>query len=130
MKIPAIALLAAVIFSSCASTNLVYISVLQPAPVTIPADIKTVAVINRTETPRQNKVINAIDKVMTLEGPGLDAACAEACVSGLTDELSRNNRFTAVKLPLNHFSGNAAPGFFPAPLAWNEVEKICAENNT
>ncbi|MEO5594580.1 MAG: DUF6340 family protein [Chitinophagaceae bacterium] len=129
MKIPVALLLAAVFFSSCASTNLVYLSVQEPAPVTIAQDIKTVAVINRSAVSKQNKILDAIDKVMTMEGPDLDAAGAEASVTGLTDALAANNRFTAVRLPATQYAGNAAPGFFPAPLSWNEVEKICAANN-
>jgi len=130
MKILLPALLVAVLFSSCRSTNLVYISVLEPAPVTIPQDIKTVAVINRSAVSSRNKVLDAIDKVMTMEGPELDAAGAEASINGLTDALAANNRFTAVKLPSVKYAANAAPGFFPAPMSWNEIEKICAENNT
>ena len=129
MKIRMAILLAAVIFSSCRSTNLVYLSVLEPAPVTISPDIKTVAVINRSAVSKQNNIADVIDKVMTMEGPDLDKAGAEASVNGLTDELARNNRFTAIRSSATHFSGNAAPGFFPAPLSWDEVEKICTENH-
>jgi hypothetical protein len=129
MKIRIAVVLVAVVFSSCASTNLVYLSVLEPAPVTVPQDIKTVVVINRSEPSKQNKVIDAIDKVLTMEGPELDKAGAEASVRGLTDELSKNDRFVAVNVPVNHYATNAAPGTFPTPLSWSEVEKICAENN-
>jgi hypothetical protein len=45
------------IFSSCASTQLVHISVLQPAPVTLPPYIKNVVVVNRTAV---SKKINHI----------------------------------------------------------------------
>ncbi|MFT3936510.1 MAG: DUF6340 family protein [Chitinophagaceae bacterium] len=121
--------LAAVIFSSCASTNLVYLSVKEPAPVSISQYTKTVVIIDRSEASKQNKIIDAIDKVLTAEGPGLDKAGAEASVTGLADELSKNNFFDAVKISPNHYSSNAAPGFFPTPLSWDEVEKICAENN-
>ena len=128
MKIRIAIAMAAVVFCSCRSTNLVYLSVQEPAPVSLPSDIKTVAVINRSAVTKQNKVIDAIDKVMTMEGPDLDKAGAEASVNGLTDELSRNDRFTAIKLPAALVTNSAAPGFFPAPLSWSEVEKICADN--
>ncbi len=129
MKIHIAILLAGVIFSSCSSTNLVYISVQEPAPVSVPQDIKRIAVINRSEVSKKNKVFDAIDKVVTLEGPGLDAAGAEASITGLTDELWKNNRFTDIQSLKNSVPNNAAPGFFPAPLSWAEIEKICAENN-
>ncbi len=123
-------LLAAVAFCSCRSTNLVYLSVQEPAPVTIPSDIKSIAVINRSQPAASNKVFDAIDKVMTMEGPELDAAGAAASITGLYDELAANNRFTAVKVPLQQYAASTAPCFFPAPLSWAEVEKICAANNT
>ena len=47
---------------SCASTELVRLSVLEPAPVTLPAHIKNVAVINRSEVVQQNKVVDVVDK--------------------------------------------------------------------
>ena len=129
MKIPPAAALLSVLFCSCASTNLVYLSVQEPAPVSVPADIKTVVVVNRTQTSKQNKVFDAIDKVMTMEGKGLDAAGAESSITGLTDELWKNNRFTDIKALPTPMVSNAAPGFYPAPLSWDTVEKICAENN-
>ena len=128
MKIRIAIVLAGVVFCSCSSTNLVYLSVQEPAPVSLPSDIKTVVVINRSAVTKENKIIDAIDKVMTMEGPELDKAGAEASVNGLTDELSRNDRFTAIKLPGIPVANSAAPSFFPAPLSWSEVEKICADN--
>jgi hypothetical protein len=128
MKLP-VAMLLALAFCSCRSTNLVYISVLEPAPVTLPAAIKTVAVVNRSQVSKQNKVADAIDKVMTMEGAYLDKEGAEASITGLTEELWKNNRFEAIKSVKTVETNNAAPGFFPAPLSWDTVEKICAENN-
>lgn len=130
MKIRIAILLAGVVFSSCSTTSLVYLSVQEPAPVSLSSDIKSVAVLNRSQVSKQNKVIDAIDKVMTMEGPNLDAAGAEASIMGLTDELWKNNRFAEIKTIKTPETNNAAPGFFPAPLSWDAVEKICAENNT
>ena len=129
MKIGIAILLAVVLCSSCRTTNLVYLSVLEPAPVSVPPDIKRIVVVNRSEASGQNKIIDAIDKVMTMEGPGLDAAGAEASITGLTDELWKNNRFTDIRPAKEMAVNKSAPGFFPAPLSWNEVEKICADNN-
>jgi hypothetical protein len=119
-----------VILCSCRSTNLVYLSVLEPAPVSLPQNIKTVAVINRSQAGKQNKVIDAVDKIMTLEGPGLDKAGAEASISGLTDELWKNNRFAGIKyIPDAGFNNIAAPGSFPFSLSWDAVDQICREDS-
>jgi len=119
-----------VILCSCRSTNLVYLSVLQPAPVSLPQNIKTVAVINRSQASKQNKIIDAVDKIMTMEGPNLDKAGAEASINGLTDELWKNNRFAGVKyIPDAGISNGAAPGSFPFNLSWDVVDQICREDS-
>ncbi|HZZ75476.1 MAG TPA: hypothetical protein VFE04_06080, partial [Puia sp.] len=45
---------------SCSSTNLMSLSVLKPAPVSIPANIKTVAVVNRSRASSQSQTLDAI----------------------------------------------------------------------
>jgi len=118
-----------IVFCSCSSTELVYISVLKHAPVTVPSYIKSVGVVNRTQPSDQTKVVDIVDKVFSLEGPKLDKEGAAASITGLTDELQKNSRFTEVK-PLNTDLRTNTPGLFPTPLSWDVVEKICRENNT
>ena len=76
-----IALLAA--FSSCASTNLVHISVLQPAAVTFPQYIKNVAVINRTTVSKKSQIFNIVDKETTNKNPQLDKEGVQATITGM-----------------------------------------------
>jgi hypothetical protein len=40
---------------SCSSTNLVHISVLEPAAVTLPKDVKSAAILNRSLAGKENK---------------------------------------------------------------------------
>lgn len=121
--------LAAVTFISCKSTELVYINVLQPAPVTIPAYIKSPGVVNRTTVIAQHKAVDVVDKIFSLEGAQLDKEGAQSSVQGLTDELLKNDRFSDVKtlgeldLTIN------APGLFSTPLSWETVDKICREHH-
>ncbi|MBS1600370.1 MAG: tetratricopeptide repeat protein [Bacteroidetes bacterium] len=116
-------------FCSCRSTELVYISVLKHAPVTMPPYIKSVGVVNRTMASDQTKIVDVVDKVFSLEGANLDKDGAQASITGLTDELLKNNRFTEVKTLKTDLRTNT-PGLFPTPLSWDVVEKICKENNT
>lgn len=117
------------IFSSCASTQLVHISVLQPARVTLPPYIKNVVVVNRTEVSKKSKVFNVVDKMVSLETPNLDKVGSSATITGLADELQKNNRFDEVKLLTDTDLNTDVPGLFPSPLAWDIVEKYCNENN-
>ncbi len=117
------------IFSSCASTQLVHISVLQPARVTLPTYIKNIAVVNRTEVSKKSKVFNVVDKVVSLETPNLDKVGSLSTTTGLADELKKNNRFNEVKLLTDTDLNTDVPGLFPSPLSWDIVEKYCNENN-
>lgn len=114
---------------SCSSTNLVYIRVQQPAPVTISPEIKNVGIVNRSTVSDKNKALDIIDKVLTVEGDSLDRQAAQAGVIGLADELIKNNRFTGV-IAFNSLDLRTnVPGQFPAPLTWDVVEKICREKH-
>lgn len=117
------------IFSSCASTELLRLNVLKPAPVTITPDIKNVIVVNRTKVSSKSKVYDAIDKVVTLEGARFDKEGSEQVIIGLTDELRKNSRFDEVKMLLNPDMTTDVPGMFPAPLSWDIVEKYGNDNN-
>jgi hypothetical protein len=103
--------------------------VLQPAPVTLPPDIKNVVVVNRTEVSKKSKIFNVVDKVVSLETPNLDREGSQATVTGLADELKKNNRFEEVSLLTNTDLNTDVPGMFPSPLSWDTVEKYCNENN-
>jgi len=122
-------IVAAVIFSSCASTETLRLSVLEPAPVSLPSYIKNVAVVNRTAVAKKSKVFDAIDKVVTLEGSKTDADAAEETIAGLSDELKKNTRFEEIKIIKESDLTTNTPGMFPAPLSWDVVEKYCNDNN-
>ncbi|MGN6438602.1 MAG: DUF6340 family protein [Agriterribacter sp.] len=114
--------------SSCASTEWVHISVVEPAPVTLPSHIKQVAVVNRSETDPRNKVIEVADKIFSLEGAALDKEGAKSSMEGLAATLLKNERFTNVISVPSANLHNSAPGIFPPALSWDEVEQLCKEN--
>jgi len=114
---------------SCSSTNLMSLSVMKPAPVSIPANIKTVAVVNRTKASNESQTLDAIHKALSLESNDLQQAGANASIRGLNDELMKNTRFTKVK-PLNRDLRSFGAGIFPTPMQWDSVERICRETNT
>lgn len=129
MKNFIISLFTGIFLSSCASTELVHLSVLQPARITLPLYIKNIAVVDRSEVLKKNKVFDVVDKVVSMEGMNLDKEGAAAVITGLTEELQKNNRFEQVKLLSNTGLGTNIPGIFPAPLPWDTVENLCRQNN-
>ncbi len=129
MKKYLIIFLIAITFVSCKTQEL-YLNVVEPAPVTIPSFIKKVGVINRSMPTDETKAIDAIDKVLSLEGTNLDRDGALESIKGLSDELLKNTRFTEVKT-LNDIDFRTPKlEIFPTPLSWEIVEQICTENGT
>jgi hypothetical protein len=129
MKKYSIILILAITFASC-KTQQLYLNVIEPAPVTIPAYIKSVGVINRSMPTDETKAIDVIDKVLSLEGANLDKDGALESINGLSDELLNNERFTEVKT-LNDIDFRTPKlEIFPTPLSWEIVDKICKETGT
>lgn len=119
-----------ILLYSCASTNMMSLSVQQPAPVSIPADVKTAGVVNRTAVVKENKIIDALHNVISLETDDLKKAGALASVNGFSDELRKNEHFTNVKMLDAENLRTFGAGVFPSPLDWDSVDRICRENNT
>jgi len=114
---------------SCSSTNLMSLSVMEPAPVSIPSGIKSVAVVNRSQASNATQSIDAVHKVLALESSDLQKAGAQSSMHGLSDELLKNNRFTEIK-PLDLDLRSYGAGIFPSALPWDSVDKICRESHT
>ena len=114
---------------SC-KTNQLYLNVIEPAPVQIPSSVTNVGIINRYLPTDETKVIDVIDKTLSLEGKNLDKDGAAESVKGLADELSGNVRFSSV-VTIDDIKFKT-PGLmnFPTPLTWEIVEMICSEKNT
>jgi hypothetical protein len=129
MKNPTALLFIVVACYSCSSTNLMTLSVKQPAPVTIPPYIKKVGLVDRSKASGENRTIDAIHRAVSLETTDLQLAGASAGMSGLTDELMKNNRFTEVKALTAVDLRSFGAGVFPSALPWDTVERICRENN-
>lgn len=111
--------------------NHLYMNVIEPAPVTLSPEIKTAGVINRSVPTDETKVLDVIDKALTLEGVNLDKDGAEQAVKGLAEELSNTMIFDEVKsLTDIDFRTPSLMGVFPVPLSWDIVKKICIETGT
>lgn len=114
---------------SC-KTQQLYLNVVEPAPVTLSQDIKSVGVINRSIPTDETKILDILDKAFTLEGINLDKDGAEQAINGLSDELLNNNRFSTVKKLSDIDFRTPKLGIFPVPLSWEIVDKICKETGT
>ena len=120
----------AILLSSC-KMNQLYLNVVEPAPVTLSQDIKRVGVINRSVPTDETKILDIVDKALTLEGVDLDKDGAAQAILGLSGELLNNKRFDDVKTLTDiDFRTPSLMGIFPVPLSWDIVTRICNETGT
>jgi hypothetical protein len=129
MKIPSTLLGIIVLCYSCSSTNLMSLSVTKPAPVSLPPNAKSAAVVNRSRAADDSRTVDAIHRTLALESRGLQAEGAGASLTGLTDALIRSNRFASIKALNNLDLRSYGAGVFPVSMSWDTVEKICRENH-
>jgi len=122
-------IIGAAIMISC-KTNELYLNVTQPAPVTLPSGIKKVGIINRSIPTDETSIVDALDRILTLEGSDLDRDGAWESISGLTEELKANERFSEVK-ELKDINFRASRiGLLPPPLSPGLVDSICNSTGT
>lgn len=119
----------ALLLGSCVTTNNLTLSVTEPADINLASDVTKIGIINRSVPSEENKAVDQIDKILSLEGLNLDREGAEAAVTGLSDELSRDNRFEAIEIIAEGDAQRKGLGVFPAALPWATVEQICKDNN-
>ncbi|MDH5413094.1 MAG: DUF6340 family protein [Flavobacteriaceae bacterium] len=117
------------ILSSCSSTNLLTLSVTEPAPVYLPTSIETIGILNRSLPSEKNQTLDNIDKILSMEGKNLDKDGAEKSVLGVLDELKLMNLYTNVKIIDSLNILRTGLGVFPSPLSWDEIERISTIND-
>ena len=114
---------------SCSSMNSLTISVTEPAPVYLAKEIKSAGIIDRSLSTENNQKMDDMDKYLSAEGKNLDKDGAQASVLALFDELKNNSRFDELKIIDDTDIKSPGMGIFPAPLTWQQVNRICEEND-
>lgn len=110
----------------CRSTNIVTMSVIEPAPVTLPSSMKKIGIINRSLT--SDQTLDKIDKVFSVEGKNLDKEGAQESITGLEEELRKNSRLEEVIVLKDETLEKTSFGTFPNPLSWDKAAEICRKN--
>lgn len=117
-----------IIFSSCSRS--IYLDVMQPAEITIPAHLTKIGVVNRSTVKKnqdtKDKVLNVLEGIVTGESIGADRQASEECLNGLFQITSQQNRITYTQINPN-VQGTGMTLEKPQ-LTWDEVDKICNAN--
>lgn len=111
----------------CATSN-ISLEVLKPADISLPPEIKTIALVNRFKPEKGKGFLNVLEGALSGENIGQDRNGAEASLSGLTNFLAGSPRYRIIR-PAVQVEGHGR-GTFPAPLSEDMVRKICRDYNT
>lgn len=111
------------IFTSCRSTRNMQVNVMRPAQVTIPKEIKKMAILNRS-IPTSKAPIEGI---VTGELPKQDKKLSQECIRGLNDLLLTSDRFEVQRIDSAWNSSDPTSLAFGGPLDWESVDSLCAQ---
>ena len=120
-------LLSSWIMFSCASSS-IRLNVLVPADINVPQDIKSLAAINRSLPAKGQGFNNVLEGVVTGEGLFVDRDASKRTIDGLANGLVTSPRFK-LAVPTNIDLKGTGTAQWPQPIEWNQVEKICKDNN-
>lgn len=118
-----------VVLFGCTSTNMLTLTITEPAPVSLPGNVKSVGIVNRAKSAENMKKLNKADEILTLELQKVDSTSSLQAIAGLNAELLKNNNFNNVVLLPNIKLTNSVPNTFSPVISKNEVQNICNKNN-
>lgn len=114
---------------SCSATNIMTLSVTEPAPVLLNKQTKKIGIINRSLPDKKYQAVDAIDKILTAEGKELDKKGSEEAIGSLKMELAKNEKLENIIVLDSVASKKYGIDQFSEELTWSKIEAICAANN-
>ncbi|MBE0676521.1 MAG: hypothetical protein IH591_17840 [Bacteroidales bacterium] len=116
------AAVALVTLSGCGAAKMNF-NVLTPAPINVPQDIQTIAIIDRSLP--ETTDLNRLESILTMEGPKADRAARQQVMEGLKFSLNSSTRYNVI-LTNEMFIGSSRGSVLPDPLPWNLIDEMAA----
>lgn len=117
--------LALLTFISCSSVREMQVNVAKPTLVKLPADVKKIVIVDKTE----GNFLTAIEGVLSGEMIGIDKTLSQECITGLTNPFLKNSDIQITKYVQRLKSENKTSTGFGTVMNWNEVKQIANQNN-
>ncbi len=127
--IPFFAIGALLLLSSCGATEQLVLNTMEPSPVTLSGTITKIGIVDRTEQVNATIGDKKIDRILAAEERWLSENGTDAAISGLFDELLKDERFEIVKILDSVPSGMKEIGANPSDIQWSSVQELCEKND-
>jgi hypothetical protein len=120
--------LVVLVFPGCSKYGYVNLDFPLDPQVILPAEIKTIAVVNRSLTKESDKTNNILESIATGEIAGSDRLASDECLKSVFDKLNGNGGFTIV-IPQKTRLYGTGTNQTPELLNWKLVKSICDDNH-
>ncbi|NVO19288.1 MAG: tetratricopeptide repeat protein [Bacteroidetes bacterium] len=124
--IAGIVLIASIAILHSCSTRSVSMQVLVPAAITIPQDINSIAILNRSLPGKDAEFINVLEGFITGESVMADREGSFNCIRGVESRVNTSPRLKAFALETDTYRGTGTRQF-PEQLDWETVNSLCAQ---
>lgn len=105
----------------------VHMQTMRPAPLTIPRDVQSVLLLDRSAPGNQTQAV--IGAILSASFPGEREAGVRATLQNLQQQMNQSGRYN-VRIATDNMIGSNLIANFPAPLHWRTVESLCKQYNT
>ena len=120
-----IGLLAVIILANCTKKTRISVRILEPGGITVPAHVKTIALINRSLPPNQANYQTSF----ATEGTIRDPRASHQVILGLANSLTTASPRYQVKVTNVELPGSPIEGNLPEPMDTGTIGKICRDFN-
>lgn len=115
--------------ASCSATKQQTLSALEPASVDLATTITKIGIINESSTSQQSEFKTRIEQLLSAKDQQLEKDGIEAAISGLFDELVKDQRFDTVQVIHTKVNDSKALGEMADTISWQAIKAICDSHN-
>ena len=115
-----------ILLSGCGASRISF-DVLVPGVQTVPAEIKTIAIVNRSLP--ANTDANKLEGLLTGEGLKQDSLSTQFVLRGLDESMRSTGRFRVV-MATDIYTGSGIGTLLPDALSWDIVDQLCEKYNS
>ena len=117
-----------VTLSSCSATKDHTLSALGPASVDLATTITKIGIINESNTSQKSEYHTRIEQILSAKNHQLQQDGIDAAISGLFDELVKDQRFDTVQLIHTDVNNSKGLGYSADTISWDTIKDICDAN--
>ncbi|MFK7812602.1 MAG: DUF6340 family protein [Maribacter sp.] len=116
------------LLANCTSTKQLTVSTIEPSPVDISNQVRKIGIVNNSKSSFVKSYSTRLEQLIVMEEKWLAEKGTEAALTGLFDELARDERFEKVQILDNLAEETTDFGTRPSNDTWEKIATICKEN--